>query len=83
MPNRRCTRNYLNKGDPMQRDNIKEMTIDELKELKYKYVKDYRVFRFNKMMGQLENELKIREARRGIARINTVLREYELGIRKK
>jgi large subunit ribosomal protein L29 len=67
----------------MQRDNIKEMTIDELKELKYKYVKDYRVFRFNKMMGQLENELKIRETRRSIARINTLLREYELGIRQR
>ena len=67
----------------MQKDNIKEMTIDELKELKEKYVKDYRVFRFNKMMGQLENELKIRETRRGIARINTLLREYELGIRKR
>jgi large subunit ribosomal protein L29 len=67
----------------MQRDNIKEMTIDELKELKYKYVKDYRVFRFNKIMGQLENELKIRETRRSIARINTLLREYELGIRQR
>jgi large subunit ribosomal protein L29 len=67
----------------MSKDNINEMTVDELKNLKEKYVKDYRVFRFNKMMGQLENELKIRETRRSIARINTVLREYELGIRKK
>lgn len=67
----------------MGKDNINEMTVDELKDLKEKYVKDYRVFRFNKMMGQLENELKIRETRRSIARINTVLREYELGIRKK
>jgi len=67
----------------MRKDNINEMTVDELKDLKEKYVKDYRVFRFNKIMGQLENELKIREKRRSIARINTVLREYELGIRKK
>jgi len=67
----------------MRKDNINEMTVDELKDLKEKYVKDYRVFRFNKMMGQLENELKIRETRRSIARINTVLREYELDIRKK
>jgi large subunit ribosomal protein L29 len=67
----------------MKKDNVKEMTVDELKELKNKYVKDYRVFRFNKMMGQIENELKIRETRRSIARINTILREYELGIRTK
>ena len=63
--------------------NLAEMTIEELQELKDKLIKDYRVFRFNKMMGQLENALKIRETRRDIARINTMLREYELGIRKR
>ncbi len=65
------------------KDNLNEMTVDELKELKEKYVKDYRIFRFNKMVGQLENALKIREMRRNIARINTLLREYELGIRER
>ena len=63
--------------------NYNEMTVDELKELKEKLLKDYRVFRFNKMMGQLENTLKIRETRRDIARVTTILHEYELGIRKK
>lgn len=59
------------------------MSIDELKEQREKLIKDYRIFRFNKMMGQLENTLKIRETRRNIARINTLLREYELGIRSR
>jgi large subunit ribosomal protein L29 len=59
------------------------MTIEELQELKEKLIKDYRIFRFNKMMGQLENTLKLRETRRDIARINTLLKEYELGIRSK
>jgi large subunit ribosomal protein L29 len=63
--------------------NLAEMTIEELQELKEKLTKDYRVFRFNKMMGQLENALKLRETRRDIARINTMLREYELGIRSR
>lgn len=63
--------------------NLAEMTIEELHELKEKLTKDSRVFRFNKMMGQLENTLKIRETRHDIARINTILREYELGIRSK
>ncbi len=63
--------------------NLEEMTVSELQDLKEKLVKDYRVFRFNKMMGQLENVLKIRETRRDIARINTILHEYELGIRSK
>jgi large subunit ribosomal protein L29 len=62
--------------------NLNEMTIDELEELREKLIRDYRVFRFNKLMGQLENTLKIRETRREIARINTILHENELGIRK-
>ena len=63
--------------------NLNELTLDELKERRSKLVNDYRVFRFNKMMGQLENALKLRETRREIARINTILREYELNIRTK
>jgi len=59
------------------------MTIEELEELREKLIKDHRTFRFNKMMGQLENTLKIRTTRREIARINTLLREYELGIRSR
>jgi len=64
------------------KQNLNEMKPDELKDLKEKLVKDYRVFRFNKMMGQLENVLKLRETRRQIARVNTILGEFELGIRK-
>ena len=64
------------------RTNLKEMTFDELNDYREKLLKDYRIFRFNKLMGQLENALKIRETRREIARVNTILREYELGIRK-
>jgi large subunit ribosomal protein L29 len=63
--------------------NLDELTLDELEERRIKLVNDYRVFRFNKMMGQLENALKLRETRREIARINTILREYELNIRAK
>ena len=66
----------------MGKESLNEMSIDELKELKDKYIKNYRIFIFKKIVSQLENELKIRETRRSIARINTLLREYELGIRK-
>lgn len=61
--------------------NLNEMSVDELEELREKLRKDYRVFRFNKMMGQMENTMKIRETRREIARVNTILREHELGVR--
>jgi len=63
------------------KQNLNEMKPAELQELKEKLVKDYRVFRFNKMMGQLENVLKLRETRRQIARVNTILKEFALGIR--
>lgn len=63
------------------KQNLNEMKPAELQELKEKLVKDYRVFRFNKMMGQLENVLKLRETRRQIARVNTILKEFEKGIR--
>jgi large subunit ribosomal protein L29 len=65
------------------RENLNEMNIGELKELEEKLHRDYRVFRFNKLMGQLENTLKVRETRRKIARVKTLLHEFELGIRKK
>lgn len=38
--------------------------------------------RFQHAMHQLDNPLKLRDARREIAQLKTVLREYELGIRK-
>jgi len=37
--------------------------------------------RFQKALQQLENPLQIRQIRREIAQIRTVLHEYELGIR--
>ena len=39
--------------------------------------------RFQKALQQIENPLKIRVFRREIAQVKTVLRELELGIRKK
>jgi large subunit ribosomal protein L29 len=63
------------------KQNLNEMKPEELRELREKLVKDYRVFRFNKMMGQLENVLKLRETRRQIARVNTILKEWDAGIR--
>lgn len=38
--------------------------------------------RFQHAMHQLDNPMRLREVRKDIARLKTVLREYELGIRK-
>jgi large subunit ribosomal protein L29 len=37
--------------------------------------------RFQKALQQLENPLRIRDLKREIAQIRTILREYELNIR--
>ena len=39
-------------------------------------------YRFQKVLQQLEDPFKIRQTKREIARIKTILREYKLDIRK-
>ena len=39
-------------------------------------------YRFQKVLQQLEDPLQIRSTKKKIAQIKTILREYELGIRK-
>ena len=59
----------------MKADKVREMSPEELaakeKELQEQLFK----LRFQKSIGQLDNALKIRETRRDIARIKTVLRQ--------
>ncbi len=49
-------------------------------------LKDYKEallnYRFQKVLQQLENPFQIRFTRKKIAQIKTILKEYELGIRK-
>ena len=40
-------------------------------------------FRFQKALQQLEDPSQIRNIKREIAQLNTVLREYDLGLRNK
>ena len=59
----------------MKPDKVREMSSEELaakeKELQEQLFK----LRFQKSIGQLDNALKIRETRRDIARVKTVLRQ--------
>lgn len=57
---------------------IRDLTDDELEEkLKEARVELFNL-RFQLVTGQLDNPLKIREVRKGIARLQTVIREREL-----
>ena len=64
---------------------LKEFDKLNKKQLESK-LKDYKEslvnYRFQKVLQQLENPFSIRFTRRRIATIKTILREYELGIRK-
>ena len=59
------------------RDLNHDEQLDKLKSLKEELFN----LRFQHATGQLENPMRIREVKRSIAQINTIVREQELGIR--
>ena len=59
----------------MKADKVREMSSDELTAKERELSEQLFKLRFQKSIGQLDNALKIRETRRDIARIKTVLRQ--------
>jgi large subunit ribosomal protein L29 len=59
----------------MKAEKIREMSADELDHKEKELHEQLFKLRFQKSIGQLDNALKIRETRRDIARIKTVLRQ--------
>ncbi len=59
----------------MKADKVREMSDDELRTKERELQEQLFRLRFQKSLGQLENALKIRETRRDIARVKTVLRQ--------
>ena len=57
---------------------LKEMTIEELTTKLGDLKTEFFNLRFQKATGQLGNPLSIRDIKRDIARVKTVLREREL-----
>lgn len=64
------------------KDSFNDLTYEELlnkrEELKKKHLDD----RFSKVLGHVESPIEERTVRRQIARLNTIIHEYALGIRK-
>jgi large subunit ribosomal protein L29 len=56
---------------------MKEMTLDEIRQRVTELREELFNLRFRNSMRQLDNPLKIRESRREMARLLTVLREKE------
>jgi len=57
---------------------IRELSDKELQEKVRELKEELFNLRFQMATGQLENPMRIREVRRSIARVKTVLREREL-----
>ncbi|MFQ5648363.1 MAG: 50S ribosomal protein L29 [bacterium] len=66
----------------MKMQEIQELTKEDIElELSDAYEEFYNL-RFQHAMHQLDNPLRLRDVRKDIARLKTVLREFELGIRQ-
>jgi large subunit ribosomal protein L29 len=61
----------------MKTTEIKDLTLDELKEKLGSEKESLRKMKFAHQVSAIENPMKIRETRRVIARINTLLRQKE------
>ncbi|WP_066640489.1 50S ribosomal protein L29 [Desulfolucanica intricata] len=64
----------------MKAKDIRELTEDELKKKLNDSKDELFKLRFQLATGQLDNPMKIKEVRRNIARMKTVIRQRELGI---
>ena len=62
----------------MELKKMREMTDLELNAELAKMKKDLFNLRFQHVTGQLENPIKMRDTKRDIARVKTIIREKEL-----
>ena len=65
------------------RDSFKDLTYTELDEKREELSRKFLDLRISNVMGHVENPLEKRIIKRKISRLNTIIHEYALGIRKK
>lgn len=61
----------------MKIKELRELSVEELKQKELELKDQLFKLRFQKSLGQLDNPMKIRNIRRDIARIKTLLKEYQ------
>ena len=64
------------------KDAFNDLTYDELLTKREELKKQFRDLRFNIVIGHVDNPLEKRTLRRKISRINTIIHEYQTGIRQ-
>ncbi|MBN1543146.1 50S ribosomal protein L29 [candidate division KSB1 bacterium] len=66
----------------MKMDEIRQLPLEEIQIRLEDLYDEYENLQIQHSTHQLDNPMRIRYIRKDIARIQTVLHEYELGIRK-
>lgn len=66
----------------MKANEIRQMTDQELSTQLLDLKSELFNLRFQLATGQLDNPMRIKAVRKDIARVKTIIRERELGIRK-
>ena len=61
----------------MKPEKVREMSADELRNKERELQEQLFRLRFQRSIGQLDNPVKLREIRRDIARVKTVLRQMQ------
>ncbi|RKX80111.1 MAG: 50S ribosomal protein L29 [Spirochaetes bacterium] len=64
------------------RDSFNDLTYEELVLKREEIKKKYRDLRFDMVIGHVDNPMEKRNLRRKLARLNTLIHEYDLGIRE-
>ncbi|MFS0644911.1 50S ribosomal protein L29 [Siminovitchia sp. 179-K 8D1 HS] len=64
----------------MKANEIRELTTAEIEQNIKSLKEELFNLRFQLATGQLENTARIREVRKGIARMKTIIREREIGV---
>ncbi|MCK4357642.1 MAG: 50S ribosomal protein L29 [Candidatus Cloacimonetes bacterium] len=66
----------------MKPNELREMNLSELKLQEDDLREEFFNLRFQKAMNKLENPMKIKEVKKDIARVSTIIRERELETKK-
>ncbi|MTI80744.1 MAG: 50S ribosomal protein L29 [Firmicutes bacterium] len=66
----------------MKNKELRELTTEELNKKMDDTKDELFKLRFQLATGQLDNPMRIKEVRRAIARIKTIIREREMGIQR-
>ena len=64
------------------KNSFAKLSYDELVAKREELRRSYLNMRMEKVLGHVDNPLQTRNVRRQIARLNTIIHEYNLGIRK-